>query len=446
VFDGLCSGLFYGAVIATGLVVCRLCSLWSFSLLTVFGMVCGGLVGMLRSLDSKESARRIDAHYHLKDRFLTTWQILHRPAHSPMECLQQEDTATHAVQVVPQQVVPFRCPRQLVLAIAIILLAIVFQGTGNREQGTERWVQGGGKREKEKGKRENETEIFAPPSPIHSPQSSSPKETLAALSRQEASLVKRINEFNIDAVDASMREIADSLLAAEATRFTALALKAENYAKAADELEKIDVTDLPPTERNAVAEGLKQNAVAAGIRKLDNLAQSLDHLAEQLDDDEENIEDLRTATDELAEVFRTQELRKEIRRELVAKLSALETYKTQFAQTLQGKHGGDGTNPSDQPDNHWGTGSSGTAQSDQATDTVGNLRRDQLTGMHGTGPSEIETIRSDDPADTKTIRPYKNVHQEFQRISESVLESEPIPFGQRQMIRTYFERIRPKDN
>ena len=42
-------------------------------------------------------------------------------------------------------------------------------------------------------------------------------------------------------------------------------------------------------------------------------------------------------------------------------------------------------------------------------------------------------------------RSYKEVYQKYQRMSEAVLDSEPIPLGHRQIIRTYFQKIRPQD-
>ena len=458
-FDGLCSGLFFGAFIAA---ICPL-PIGFLPVLAVLGTVVGGLFGTLQSHNAKEAARSVDARYQLKDRFLTAWQLLRWPSANPMERLQLEDTARNAAQVDVRKVVPFQCPWWLILATGAVLLAVVVGLQGNREQGT-------GSREK--GAENTSPSVPFSPFPVPSLEnllrrgpdeaglrtlvdelkhlteqlegkSPSPQETLAALSQMEARLAQAINEFNLSTVDAALREVADSLLAAEATRFAALALKAENYGNAADELEKVDFVELTESEHHAVAVALKQNAVSAGHRKLVNLEKILEKMAEQLESADAAP---RSDADELAELVRTQELRKGIVQELNDNLGLLGMVKAQFVAARQGQNGGDGTNPSDRPGNNWGTGSDGRPQGDGPTDTAGKFNREQLTGIHGTGPAEIETIRSDEQSDATTTLPYKDVYRDFQKISEAVLKSEPIPLGQRQMIRNYFERIRPKEN
>ena len=42
-------------------------------------------------------------------------------------------------------------------------------------------------------------------------------------------------------------------------------------------------------------------------------------------------------------------------------------------------------------------------------------------------------------------RDYRATYDKYRKISEAVLDSEPIPLGHRQTIRRYFEAIRPTD-
>ena len=44
----------------------------------------------------------------------------------------------------------------------------------------------------------------------------------------------------------------------------------------------------------------------------------------------------------------------------------------------------------------------------------------------------------------QAARSFKESYQKYKKISESVLDSEPIPLGHRQAIRKYFELIRPE--
>jgi hypothetical protein len=61
------------------------------------------------------------------------------------------------------------------------------------------------------------------------------------------------------------------------------------------------------------------------------------------------------------------------------------------------------------------------------------------------GPSEVETTTSPE-ARQQASRSYKEKYQKYKKESEAVLEGEAIPLGQRQMIRKYFESIRPQNN
>ena len=55
--------------------------------------------------------------------------------------------------------------------------------------------------------------------------------------------------------------------------------------------------------------------------------------------------------------------------------------------------------------------------------------------------------RNDPLAEAKeeARRAYRETYDKFRKISEAVLESEPIPLGHRQTIRRYFESIRPRE-
>ena len=55
--------------------------------------------------------------------------------------------------------------------------------------------------------------------------------------------------------------------------------------------------------------------------------------------------------------------------------------------------------------------------------------------MAGQGPSEYETEVMNE-ADENARRTLKEKYAEYKKLSESVLESEPIPLGTRQIIRS----------
>ena len=59
------------------------------------------------------------------------------------------------------------------------------------------------------------------------------------------------------------------------------------------------------------------------------------------------------------------------------------------------------------------------------------------------GPSDVETSWSAEGRE-RARRSYREVYEEYRKLSEAVLDSEPIPLGHRQTIRRYFESIRPQ--
>jgi hypothetical protein len=68
-----------------------------------------------------------------------------------------------------------------------------------------------------------------------------------------------------------------------------------------------------------------------------------------------------------------------------------------------------------------------------------------LTGRQSDqGEIEIETTHSPE-GKQQAQREYRATYDKYRKISEAVLDSEPIPLGHRQTIRRYFEAIRPND-
>ena len=91
----------------------------------------------------------------------------------------------------------------------------------------------------------------------------------------------------------------------------------------------------------------------------------------------------------------------------------------------------------------WGLGESDNESGD-ATDKLGGQRQEQITGLQsGEGEVETETIQSDE-GDKTARRAYAERVQEYEKLSEAVLERERIPLGHRETIRRYFESIRPE--
>src|SRR5260370_42313625 len=98
---------------------------------------------------------------------------------------------------------------------------------------------------------------------------------------------------------------------------------------------------------------------------------------------------------------------------------------------------------SNSPSQDWGAGISGNVFGNR-TNLKTNHEIKEITGTPGDGPSEMETTHSPEGRQVAG-RSYKEAYQKYRKMSEAVLDSEPIPLGHRQTIRKYFELIRPQN-
>jgi hypothetical protein len=165
-----------------------------------------------------------------------------------------------------------------------------------------------------------------------------------------------------------------------------------------------------------------------------SLSKATQSLAEGLDGDRERF---RQGAWKLAGQCRKQGTRKKLHDLLRSKCNCLGECKSACEGGMCGARGSGNGN---------GGSSWGLATSDnEAGESTAKLRgrNEQLTGQLGDeGDTETETIRSD-PTEQAVQRSYREKYMEYQKLSEAVLESEPIPLGHRQTIRRYFEAIRP---
>jgi hypothetical protein len=220
-------------------------------------------------------------------------------------------------------------------------------------------------------------------------------------------------------------------------------LKDGNYAKAADDLKNMDASEMSKLERNAIAQQLKQAASNMQKRNQKELSQMTEKMSDQLQ--ESDCEGACESASQIAGVCEKQGLRKGICQGLGNKLALLSLCKSDCAGACQSnKNGGENSSKSNSPSNNWGRGTAGQPDSGEATNLDGNREMKQITGIQGNGPSEYEKITSNEGTEEQTNRSYSDAYREFRKMSESVLETEPIPLGQRRMIRQYFESIRPQ--
>lgn len=481
------TGLFFSYLLfVLFMLLCRFTGLsmgnpWTiFGMSTVIGLGIGLVLGLLEPLGKKDAARRIDSHYGLKDRIMTSLHLItsNGSGNSPIEHLQLSDAAAHIDQVDPKAVVPFRLPKDslkatITLGFAIFCCVLLpfssLHGAAQEEIPHETVLAIIGDLKENLAKpleemiRENPDDVPLKElnEKVHEmmqkleKSESDPRESLATLTQMEKSIKETIEEFQLEAVDASLRDLAKALENSEATSPAAKAISEGNLEKGADELEKIDFEKMGIRDRNIVSGELQKASSAMERRKQEQLAKLTQKLAEEIK--QGNCEGCKNTACQFAGMCRKQCMRKGVCNQLDCQLAKLGLCKSQCAGACascpnKGQCGGsesgsgaEGESGSGEGDSKPGTEIAGDPRTGQGTDLDGSRDRKNITGMLGSGDSEFETERTTEAANETGTREYKEAYRKFEHQIESLLNSEPVPMEQRQVIRKYFESIHPSD-
>ena len=475
-FEALCYGAFYGVLAAVPLMLLQLFGIfpgmhvWVILLgFLLFGLGAGALIGWVLPLEDKTSAEKADTYYRLKDRLLTALRLIAKPHQTPIERLQISDAAEYAKQIDAKVVVPYRLPRYFSRTLGMLIIAVgiciaspfinpqqlleaaplpvqeVVTSIDTLKEELVDWVEEKAKENPdEKELKELSEELDKQHAKLEETLAD-PREAIAVMSEMEAAANATMSEYNLEAMDASLKDVADALSVSEVSRSAAQAMKDGDYAKASEELKSMDVEEMSKLERNTISDQLKKAASNMQKRNQKQLAKLTEKMADELQ--ENNCEGACESACEIAGVCEKQGLRKGICQALGSKLALLSLCKSDCAGACQGqsnKNGSQSDKKSNTPSNNWGRGTAGQPDSGEETNLDGNRDLKQITGMQGQGPSEYEKIISNEGNEEQTGRTYSETYQEFRKMSESVLESEPIPLSQRRMIRQYFESIRPQ--
>jgi hypothetical protein len=265
------------------------------------------------------------------------------------------------------------------------------------------------------------------------------KEALAKLSEMQAAVQAQQAEYNTAIVDGQLQSLGSALSAATAFEGAGKALQEAKLEKAAKELEKIEDPQLDRKQAKAVEEKLKQVAKEMGEVGLGQLSAAVSDLGESVKGGKGNV---KKATRVLAREVKNQARRRRINDLLNAELDRLKESKSnlQANSLVKGKRPEKSTSPS----STFGATTSGNVIGEK-TNLLGQRNQVDLTGTPGEGPSDVETTASPE-ARQRAQRGYQDRYQKYRKMSEAVLDSEPIPLGHRQTIRRYFELIRPQNS
>ena len=401
-----------------------------------------------------DAAGAIDAHYRLKDRATTALEFLERNKSSGVHKLAVADALAHLDCVDPRKVVPIRAPRVLPYAIAALaasVLLLVLTARPARLEASpslplpavvdsadrlaeemkalEKFAQEQEDPELDKLIEELKKAVEEMKQP-----GVDLREALAAMSQMQTALEQQQAKFNLGQVDAQLQSLGEALALAEPLADAGKALSAGQLDKAAEELEKLEAPQLDRQTEKAVKE--KLDALARQMRDSGNSAldQAVGEMSQGLGGDGGRFKD---GAKRLAGEARKQGKRKKLSDLLKSQCNCLGECKGECE--CQGSNPGLGKGKGGK---RWGLGASGN-ETGERTPEIGSRYESKLTGKQtDEGEVEVETTHSPE-GKQEAQRGYRETYDKYQKISEAVLDSEPIPLGHRQTIRRYFEAIRP---
>lgn len=431
---------------------------WQAAFVFLAGPLLGALVGACWPQRWRAAAAAVDGHYRLKDRAVTALAFLGKAEKSPLDELQVSDAAEHLSHVDARAVVPWRAPRLLpaattAFAVAIALLAWPhgprpaeaaaseplpevletaaeiqedlnqFEELAKQEQNQELEKLVEMLREKVEEMKEPGVDL---------------REALAKLSDMQSAIQAQQAQYNVELVDAQLESLGSGMSLSQALAEAGKSLVEGKFDKAAEELEQLEEPPLDRKEAKAVEEQIKKSAQQMGEVGLGDLADAAGEMAEGIKGGKGKF---KRGSRRLAKEVKKHARRRKISELLLAELNRLNECKCNCQKNCLAR--GKKPQKSTSPSQSFGLSTSGNVRGEQ-TNLLSKKNLEQLSGaLADDGPSEVETTHSPEGRQ-QAARGYRESYQKYRRISEAVLDSEPIPLGHRQTIRRYFELIRPE--
>jgi hypothetical protein len=444
-----------------GLLVCialRWLGGWQISaalvaILAVAAPTFGYIVGMLWRRDWREAAAAVDAHYGFKDRIITALDFLHKSQTTKVHRLAVSDAMDHLDRVDARQVIPSDTPQMLpvaIMSLAVAALLFVFTSLPARLNASPAeaipviveaadYASEELKSLEEFAREEQDAEVEKLVTEMKQAleEMKQPgvdlREALAKLSQMQAALEQQQSKFNIGQVDAELQAVGDALALAESMAEAGKALAAGQLERAAEELEKLDTPKLDRKTEKAIKEKLDALARQMQDSGSSSLSAAVGEASQGLGGDGSRF---KQGMKRLAGEARKQGKRKRLNDLLRKQCGCLGECKGECECNGGFGKGKGGSN--------WGRGASGNELGEK-TPEIGGKYESRITGRQSEeGEVEVETTHSPE-GKQEAQRDYRATYDKYRKISEAVLDSEPIPLGHRQTIRRYFEAIRPSE-
>ena len=436
----------------------------------------GATIGLVLHCSWREAAVAVDHHYQLKDRTSSALQFSGQIDRTAFHELQLEDATQHLRNVDAGAVVPLTLPQRWAW-LAVVLMAsvglLIAPLVGEEFQPPTPTPQQLSATVAEIRNEIDDLDALAQEAAVDELKNlvtrlrqdlkhletptGSLRESLKTVSEMQQKMQAMMAEMNVAAMDAELRHVAEAMSTAKPFQPTAAALQKQDLDKAARELERITPEDLSPekmdrAESRPTAEKLTEAAAAAKEKGLQNLSEQLSQLSEAVKSGD--AKQSSEQSEKLAQTIKRHSLNKQLNRMLSNKSEQLGQSKQHLAAHSQsegdGAMSGSGQNLAKGKSNKTSDSSSQKAGAKSAgningpkTQLQSERQMARLTGELGEdGDSEIETTTSRD-AQQRSQRLAQEAFTRYQKMSDAVLDAEPIPLGHRRTIQRYFELIRP---
>lgn len=461
---GLCWGLTFGATAALLYSLIQLqgsaAIAWGPAAMLI---AAGGLLGLcggaLRRSSPQEAARLVDEACALKDASVTALQFSGEGETDPIRRLQIQATESQLKTVQPAACVPLRPakrPLRWTGVLTLATIAVLIVGNWRTAPVVARTTlplaqdQAAFLKESVLADVEELKEQFDDPrieelleeleekveQLDHSTMDE--EDLFATLSEMEQAIAQAMAGMQLDQTDMAFKELAEAIKPSEMLQQAADALENEDYEKAAEQFEGAETGNMSDKQRRAVADNLKKMVSKLKSGKQGQLSDAISDLAKSLDS--KNQSECKNCLSKLASLCRSQSQCKSIGQCMACQLNRLSQCKGQ----CRGQGSSNIAKRSNSPSTSAGSAVSGQPLSDEATSIDSMRTEQQLTGAHSDGPSETEMIQAPE-GEQQAARQFAAKYNKFRREAEAVLDSEPLPMGHRETVRTYFEAIRPKN-
>jgi hypothetical protein len=441
----------------------------------VVGPLVGGLIGARRAPDWRRVAATIDDRCQLQDRAQTALEFAGGVT-GPFQALQIQDAVRRLEAVDPARVVERRLPRAWPVApvayvgtfavLVAVLLAVPPTATVAADTPPEIVAEADRLDGQAKGLEEAARELDSDElrqlaalmrktaDDLRKPGTDVP-EAMAKISELQAALNELKKANDPTEVDQQLKELGGAVGGAKPLQEAGKALQDLQLNKAAEALERAKGAKFDPREAKATEDRLKESAKQMAARGQQKLGKATEKLASGVAGDKKEMDQ---GVQDINQELKAQERRRRISQLMAQEQQRLNDCKNRceqlnrhlIEQKNENRNPSESQNQSQSQANQRQESPGAEKSKDESKDEAATRRpvgqnKTELQNQEGGGRpgTEAGDPETDEPTTGTARRVPRELYQKFQKQSEAALDAEQIPLGHRQMIRRYFELIRP---